>query len=80
MKFDACEYCGGRVRTRRVTVDVRRGAQLCIFHNVPVGVCSACGERYYPGPLLEQLDEVARHLPNGAKRVKVPAFDYAQVG
>ncbi len=80
MKFDACEYCGGRVRTRRVTVDMRRGPRLYIFHNVPVGVCSACGERYYPGPVLEQLDEIARHPPNRAKTVRVSAFDYARVG
>jgi hypothetical protein len=33
-----------------------------------------------PGPLLEQLDEIAQHVVNGAKTVKVPAFDYAQVG
>lgn len=76
MKFDPCESCSGQVRTRRVTVDLRRGHNLFIFHNVPVGVCASCGERYYPGPLLEQLDEVATHA-NGQKTVKVPVFDYA---
>ena len=80
MKFEACEHCDGYVRTRRVTVDLRRGTRLYIFRNVPVGVCSKCGERYYPGPLLEQLDEIAQHAVNGAKTVKVPAFDYAEVG
>ncbi len=80
MKFDACELCTGKVRTRRVTVDLRRGTRLYIFRNVPVGVCAKCGERYYRGPLLEQLDEIAQHAVNGAKTIKVPAFDYAQVG
>jgi len=80
MKFDACEHCNGKVRTRRVIVDLRRGARLYIFRNVPVGVCSKCGERYYPGPVLEQLDEIAQHAVNGAKTIKVPAFDYAVVG
>jgi len=68
------------VRTRRVTVDLRRGTRLYIFRNVPVGVCANCGVRYYPGPLLEQLDEIAQHAVSGAKTIKVPAFDYAQVG
>lgn len=76
MKFDPCESCGGPVRTRRVTVDLRRGDRLYVFHNVPVGVCARCGERLYPGPLLEQLDEVAAHA-NGHKTLKVPVFDYA---
>ena len=61
MKLDDCE-CGGKVRTRRVTVDLRRGAKLYVFHNVPIGVCSTCGERYYPGPLLEKLDEVVAEI------------------
>ncbi len=80
MKFDACEYCKGSVRTRRVTVDHRRGLHLYVFDNVPVGVCSECGERYYPGRVLEQLDEIAEHGLKGAKTVRVPRFDYAQVG
>jgi len=40
----------------------------------------AGGERYYPGLLLEQVDEIARHPPNRAKTVEVSAFDYARVG
>lgn len=78
MKFDDCEYCGGRVRNREVTVDLRRGEKLYVFHNVPVGVCSRCGERYYPGPVLERLDELAAHGMNGAKRLSVPTFDFAK--
>ena len=80
MKFDSCEYCGAPVRSRRVTVDLRRGTRLYVFHNVPVGVCSKCGERYYPGRVLEQLDEVAQHGLEGAKTISVPTFDYAEVG
>ncbi len=79
MKFDPCEYCKGAVRTRRVTLDLRRGSRLYIFHNVPVGVCSKCGERYYAGRLLEHLDEIAQHGLENAITVRVPTFDYGQV-
>jgi len=77
MKFDRCEYCKGAVKARRVTVDLRRGKQLCVFRNVTVGVCGQCGERYYPGPVLERPEELARHGINGSKTIKVPTFDYA---
>jgi len=77
MRFDKCERCGGKVRIRRVTVDLRRGRQLCVFRNVPVGVCAKCGERYYPGRVLERLDEIAEHGLAGAKTLRVPTFDYA---
>jgi len=80
MKFDACEHCQGSVRTRRVTVDLRRGSRLIVFDNVPIGVCTKCGERYYPGTVLERLDEIAEHGLTGAKTVRVPTFDYREVG
>jgi YgiT-type zinc finger domain-containing protein len=76
-KFDRCEYCDGLVRARRVTVDLRRGNKLYVFYNVPIGVCTRCGERYYPGPILERLDELAAHGMNGAKRMSVPTLDLA---
>lgn len=79
MKFDDCDICGGRVIGRRVTVDLRRGERLFVFYRVPIGVCSKCGERYYPGPILERLNELAKHGMNGAKTVSVPTFDMAGV-
>lgn len=79
MKFDSCESCGGRVRERRVTVDLRRAARLYVFYHVPIGVCTKCGERYYPGPVLERLDELAEHGMNGGKKLSVPTFDFASV-
>jgi hypothetical protein len=59
-------------------VDLRRGDRLCVFKNVPIGVCAKCGERYYPGPVLEQLDELAQHGLAGAKTIRVPTFAYAE--
>src|SRR5437867_2719632 len=79
-KYDPCEYCGGSVRPRRVTVDLRRGDQLIVFQNVPIGVCTKCGERYYPGRVLESLDEIAQHALHGSKTQRVPTFDYAKAG
>ena len=79
MKFDRCEYCGVNVRGRKVTVDLRRGDRLCVFRNVPIGICSKCGERYYPGPILEQLEQIAKHGIEDAKAIRVPTIDYAEL-
>lgn len=80
MKYDSCEYCNGIIKPRKVTVDLRRGDQLIVFHNVPIGVCTKCGERYYPGRVLEALDEIAQHALSGAKIQRVPTIDYAKAG
>lgn len=79
MNFDACEICGGRVREKRVTVDLRRGERLYVLYSVPVGVCGKCGERYYAGPVLERLDALAEHGMDRAKRLSVPTLDLARV-
>lgn len=79
MKFDDCDICGGRVIARRVTVDLRRGERLFVFYRVPIGVCGNCGERYYLGPVLERLNELAKHGMKGAKTLSVPTFDLAGV-
>jgi YgiT-type zinc finger domain-containing protein len=77
MKYDACDFCGGKVRERRVTVDLRRQERLFVFYDVPVGVCTKCGERYYAGPVLEQLDELAQQGMPGAKKLSVPTLNYS---
>ena len=52
---------------------------MYVFYRVPVGVCTKCGERLYPGPLLERLDELAEHGMNGTKKLSVPTLDFASV-
>jgi YgiT-type zinc finger domain-containing protein len=77
-KYDKCDYCGGNVREKRVTVDLRFKGKLFVFDNVPVEVCQKCGERYYRGPVLERLEELARHKEFFKERIQVPRFDFAE--
>ena len=78
-RYDPCEYCGGKVKEKKVTVDIRRKDELFVFDNVPVGVCSRCGERFYPGPLLERLHEIAAHSELVTSAIKVPRLDFPEV-
>ncbi len=78
MKYDRCEYCGGTVREEHVTVDLRTKDRLHIFDNVPVGVCRRCGERYYRGPVLERLSEMASQPATFTRTIRVPRCDFAE--
>jgi len=75
---DKCDCCGGNVREKRVTVDMRFKGKLFVFDNVPVGVCQKCGERYYRGPVLERLEELAGHKELFKEKIQVPRFDFAE--
>ncbi|MDZ7359835.1 MAG: type II toxin-antitoxin system MqsA family antitoxin [candidate division KSB1 bacterium] len=77
-KYDKCDYCGGSVREKRVTVDLRVKGKLYVFDNVPVGICQKCGERYYRGPVLERLEELAGHKELFKEKIQVPRFDLAE--
>lgn len=77
-KYDNCDYCGGSVREKCVTVDLRIKNKLFVFDNVPVGVCRKCGERYYRGPVLERLEELARHKKFFKEKIQTPRFDLAE--
>jgi len=76
IKYGRCENCGGAVVEKRLTVDRRINGRLHEFENVPVGVCRDCGQRIYKGPVLEQLERMARSGANVKKRIVVPVVRY----
>jgi YgiT-type zinc finger domain-containing protein len=74
-RYEPCE-CGGKVVGKTVTVDLRIRGKLFEFENVPVGVCQECGERMYRGPVLEQLERLARGRLKAKRTLRVPVADY----
>ena len=76
VSYGRCENCGGPVIEKRLTVDRRIGGKLHEFENVPVGVCRDCGQRVYKGPVLEQLERMARAGANVKKIIQVPVARY----
>ena len=76
MKYDPCEYCDGRVKTQKVRVDHRWKGKLMVIENVPVGVCSSCGERYFEAEILHQLDRIAQGNVASIRQMKIIIADY----
>lgn len=57
----ACEHCNGVVQTRvseREAVPHR--GSFVILENVPIGVCSKCGARYFHASVLKRAAEIGR--------------------
>lgn len=78
MTFDNCEYCGGKVREHKVRVDHRWKGLLIVVEKVPVGVCAACGERYYSATVMRQLDRIAQGRVGSVREIKVPVADFTR--
>lgn len=78
MAYANCKFCAGRVTERKVRVDHRAKQTLTVVRNVPVGVCTRCGERYYKAEVLHQLDRIAKEKIGAIGRIQVPIADYAR--
>ena len=78
-KYSPCE-CGGRVVAKQVIVDLRVKGGLVEFEKVPVGVCTECGMRFYKGPVLQQLEHLARTGVRAKRTLTVPVADYQPAG
>ena len=80
---DGCDYCGGRLRRKTVTLDMRRQGRWMVFENLPASVCQECGERYYDAKVLKRVEAifVAGKVNGRAIRSKViaPRVDWTKI-
>lgn len=78
MRYDRCEYCGGKVKEKKVRIDHRWKGKLIVVDNTPVGVCMRCGERYYNAAILHQLDLIAKGDVGSVRQIKVSLTDFSR--
>lgn len=72
-----CYFCQGKTKIKNVDVDFRWGDKLFVVEDVPVEVCSQCGERYYSAEVSKKLDElVTKQTPKSQKTLEVPVFNW----
>lgn len=72
-----CEYCDGIVQERVVEREAfkhRHG--FVILENVPIGVCSTCGYRYYHSTLLHRVEEIAAKKKSPKRMELVPVASF----
>jgi HTH-type transcriptional regulator/antitoxin MqsA len=78
MQDETCEYCGGELRAKIVTVHYRHKGKLILIENVPARVCRRCGERYYDATTVEKMEAIAQRKRTKEKTVLVPIRDFAK--
>jgi len=73
---EGCDFCGGKVIEKKITIDFHYKGKLIIIKNVPVKVCVECKDRYYDAHIWEELERIARSRTNVKKEIKVPVKEY----
>jgi YgiT-type zinc finger domain-containing protein len=55
-----CEHCDGTVRPRKVDREAFKHKKgFIILEGITVGVCDACGMRYYSAKILHAVHDIA---------------------
>ncbi|MFH0795076.1 MAG: YgiT-type zinc finger protein [bacterium] len=71
---ETCEYCGGSLVEKRVTLHRKVRKNYVLIENVPAGVCTQCGTRYYAANVLKTIEESVRGRRRAKREVVVPVF------
>ncbi len=71
---EVCEYCGGPIVEKHVTLHRQVKGNYYLFENVPVGVCKQCGTRYYAANVLKRIEERIRGQQKAEREVLVPVY------
>lgn len=71
---ETCEYCGGPIIEKRVTIHRKIKEHYALIENVPAGVCSKCGTRYYAANVLKTLEESLHGRKQADREEVVPVY------
>lgn len=78
--MSSCYFCKGKTKIKNIDVDFRWKNQLFVVKNVPVEVCSQCGERYYSAEVSQKLDKLVKERGTATKKpfeiLQVPVFNW----
>ncbi|MDO9130498.1 MAG: YgiT-type zinc finger protein [Anaerolineales bacterium] len=75
-KYGDCIFCGGLVEERLVPREIRWQGQLFIFEDVPMGVCTQCGEKFILPQVAQRIDAALKSLKHPRRTVNVPVYQY----
>ena len=75
-KYGDCFYCGGVVEERLMPRELRWEGQLFVFENVPMGVCTQCGEKFLVPEVAKSIDRTLKNKKKPAKTIQVPVYQY----
>ena len=71
---ESCEYCGGPIVEKHVTLHRKVKDQYVLIEHVPAGVCTRCGTRYYAANVLKTIQESIQGRRKAEREVCMPVY------
>lgn len=69
-----CEYCNGLIVEKKVELTRKVKGKYVLVENVPAGVCTRCGTRYYTANVLKTVQEIVRGRKKAEREETVPVY------
>ena len=66
-----CPICGGKKTSGRTTYSVDLGFGVVVVRNVPVAVCSQCGEEWIGAEIASELERLVEDARQSRRQVEV---------
>lgn len=68
-----CEHCDGTVRPKKIDREAFKHKKgFIILEGITVGVCNACGTRYYSADILHAVHDIATGAKPFDRIEKIP--------
>ena len=71
---ETCEYCRGAIREWNTDLHRKVKGKHTLIENVPAGVCTKCGTRYYAANILKTSVETVRRRRKADREVQVSIY------
>lgn len=71
-----CEYCNGSIVEKKLDLSRKVDGNYVLIENVPTGVCTQCGTRYYAANVLKTVKETIRGRRKAEREMVVPVYSY----
>ena len=72
-----CYFCKGTTEIKNIDVDFRWEGKLSVIKDVPVEVCTQCGERYYSAETSKKIDELVQGGKEPEEVLEVPVLEFS---
>ncbi len=73
---EKCQFCGGNVKKKTVSLDLWKKEKLYIFKNVPAKVCEQCGEKYFSSKIYGIIDRLLKENLKPDETMVVPVLSF----
>jgi len=71
---ERCEYCNGIIREKKTEVSRKVKGKHILIENVPTGVCTECGTRYYSASVLKTIEDATAGRRKAMRELRVPVY------